>query len=87
MSDHHYNYEVRTRDPMHYIDRVLLAELMARDPVVSRSSHLTRFKAVLLTLLVLLAVLAAQYVPVSQRSTSMPQEAAAREPHSSIILP
>jgi len=66
MSDHQYYYEVRNQDPMHYIDRVLLAEIMARDPVVS-TSHLTRFKAALLTVLVLVALLAAQYVPMSPR--------------------
>ena len=37
MSDHHYHYEVRNQDPVHYIDRVLLAELVVRDPVGPRS--------------------------------------------------
>ena len=86
MSDHQYYYEVRKQDPMHYIDRVLLAEIMARDPVVP-SSHLTRFNAAHLTVLVLLAVLAAQYVPMSPRSPSMAQEAEVRDPGSFVTTP
>ena len=74
MCDHHYSYEVRNQDPVQYIDRVLLAELMVRDQPLP-SGHLTRFKAGLLTLLIVLAALGALVVPLSQRSPSVAQEA------------
>ena len=86
MSDHQYYYEVRKQDPMHYIDRVLLAELVVRDPVGPRS-HSAPLKAAVLITVILLAVLAAQYVSVSQRASSTAQGAEVRDPHSLITAP
>ena len=86
MCDHHYQYEVRNRDPMRYIDNVLLAELVARDAVGSRT-HQTRLKAASLTVLVLLGLLVAHYAPVSQGSTGRAQEVEVRDADHLLLLP
>ena len=86
MSDHHYHYEVRNQDPVRYIDRVPLAELVARDAVRART-HLKRLKAASLTALILLGLLIAQYVPVSQGSTGRAQEVEVRDADHLLLLP